>query len=87
MTPCILGPRLQQELSDILLRWRKYKIAFTADIEKMYRQIKIHEDDQPFQRILWRFNLKEKVEEYQLTTVTYGTASAPYLAVRTFQHR
>jgi hypothetical protein len=51
----------------------------------MYRQIRIHEDDQHFQRILWRNLPSEKVREYQLTTVTFGTNSAPYLAIRTLQ--
>ncbi|XP_026331252.1 uncharacterized protein LOC113238634 [Hyposmocoma kahamanoa] len=41
--------------------------------------------DIPYQRILWRQSPKEKIEEYELTTVTYGTASAPYLATRTLQ--
>ncbi|XP_044760795.1 uncharacterized protein LOC123318244 [Coccinella septempunctata] len=33
------GPRLQRDLVDILLQWRVFEIALTADIEKMYRQI------------------------------------------------
>lgn len=78
-----VGPRLQEELADILVRWRKHQIAFTADIQKMYRQI--HEDDQPLQAILWRFNQREPIHQYQLTTVTYGTTAAPYLAIRTLQ--
>lgn len=35
------------------------------------------------QRIFWRPIPAEPVSEYQLNTVTYGTASATYLAVRT----
>ncbi|XP_031329673.1 uncharacterized protein LOC116160582 [Photinus pyralis] len=80
-----VGPRLQEELADILVRWRKHPVAFTADIQKMYRQINIHEDDQPLQTILWRFNQHQPIQEYQLTTVTYGTTAAPYLATRTLQ--
>jgi len=34
------------------------------------------------QRILWRYSSEEPIQEYQLNTVTYGTASAPYLATR-----
>lgn len=79
------GPRLQQDLSTILLRWRKHKFAFMADIMKMYRFIKINELDVTHQRILWRFSPKHAISEYELTTVTYGTTSAPYLAVRTLQ--
>ncbi|XP_046605012.1 uncharacterized protein LOC124297744 [Neodiprion virginianus] len=48
----------------------------------MYRQILVHNDDQDFQRILWRKEPELPIEEYQLTTVTYGLASAPYLAIR-----
>ncbi|XP_055585254.1 uncharacterized protein LOC129738093 [Uranotaenia lowii] len=41
--------------------------------------------DQPLQRILWRFSPDEPVKSYQMTTVTYGTASAPYLATKSLQ--
>ncbi|XP_026326321.1 uncharacterized protein LOC113235013 [Hyposmocoma kahamanoa] len=79
------GPRLQQDLETILLRWRKHKFAFMADIEKMCRFIKIHKDDLSYQRILWRWTPRQPIEEYELTTVTYGTTAAPYLATKTLQ--
>ncbi|XP_055714929.1 uncharacterized protein LOC129809145 [Phlebotomus papatasi] len=79
------GPKLQQDLPDILTRWRKYSIVYTADIEKMFRQIQLHEEDRDFHRILWRENPREPIQEYQLNTVTYGTAPAPFLSVRTLQ--
>lgn len=47
-------PIIQPELFDTLLRFLLYKIAFTADISKMYRQIEIHPEDWHFQSILWR---------------------------------
>lgn len=34
---------------------------------------------------MWRFSPSQPVKEYHLNTVTYGTASAPYLAVKTLQ--
>lgn len=77
-----IGPTIQQDLLSILLRWRKHKIAITADVEKMYRQIGINDHHQPFQRILWR-NDDGDIKDYKLSTVTYGTACAPYLAIRT----
>lgn len=40
-----VGPRLQDDLTAIIMRWRKHAVAFTADVEKMYRQIKIDERD------------------------------------------
>lgn len=77
------GPRLQYELLDHLVRFRCFKIAFTADIEKMYRQIEINPNDRQFQLILWRSDTIQEIKTYCLNTVTFGTKSAPYLAVRT----
>lgn len=57
---------------------------FSSDIEKMYRQIKIHYEDWAFQRILW-MNQQGRVIPYQLTTVTYGLACVPFLALRTLE--
>lgn len=80
-----IGPKLQTELPDILLRWRRHRFVFAGDIEKMYRQIRVHEDDWPLQQILWRESLHERIKDFQLCTVTYGLACAPYLALRCLQ--
>ncbi|GFT77395.1 uncharacterized protein TNCV_106711 [Trichonephila clavipes] len=48
----------------------------------MYRQIVIDQEDQNFQRIVWRESKDFPIWGYKLCTVTYGTASAPYLATR-----
>ncbi|CAK1600460.1 unnamed protein product [Parnassius mnemosyne] len=48
----------------------------------MYRQIVVHPDDRSLQQIVWRNDPSEPMKAYQLNTVTYGTASAPYLATR-----
>jgi len=79
------GPKLQQDLFDIFLRFRLYTYVFTGDIEKMYRQIRIHEDDTQFQIIYWRDEPGQKLKCYTLQTVTYGTTSAPYLATKCLQ--
>lgn len=78
----MVGPTLQQDLFSILCRFRTHKYAITADIQKMYRQILINPEDRDCQRILWRNNSDEPIKTYKLSTVTYGTASAPFLAVR-----
>jgi len=46
------GPNLQNDLSSILLQWRQFRFVYTADIEKMYRQILIDSRDCDYQRIL-----------------------------------
>lgn len=78
----LVGPTLQAELRHTIMRWRKYQICLVADIIKMYRQVLVNNSDTIYQRILWRNHPEKEIEEYELMTVTFGTASAPYLAVR-----
>ncbi|XP_076382083.1 uncharacterized protein LOC143260481 [Megalopta genalis] len=77
-----IGPTVQDDLLAITLRFRKHKYVMSADIEKMYRQIHIAPDERRFQKILWRTDDKLPIQVFQLNTVTYGTASAPFLATR-----
>ena len=79
------GPTVQSELFSILLRFRLPRFVFTADIEKMYRQILVNPADRDLQLILWRENPDKKLKCYKLNTVTYGMSSAPYLATRCLQ--
>lgn len=48
----------------------------------MYRQVYVNEKQRSLQKILWRSNLTHPLRTYSLNTVTYGTASAPFLAIR-----
>ncbi|XP_011684293.1 PREDICTED: uncharacterized protein LOC105447785 [Wasmannia auropunctata] len=81
----LAGPNLLPMLADVLARWRIHRFAVVTDIAKMYRQILVHPDDRDLQRILWRDNRNEIIQEYRLNTVTYGLSCAPYLAIRTLQ--
>lgn len=78
----LVGPTIQQELFSIVLRFRQHTYVITADIEKMYRQIFVHQDQRDLQRIVWRRSPEEPLRIYQLNTVTYGLASSPFLAIR-----
>ena len=53
---------------------------FVGDIEKMYRMIWVHPDDRNLQQILWRTSPDESFSEFQLNTITYGTAPASFIA-------
>ncbi|XP_058817233.1 uncharacterized protein LOC131680534 [Topomyia yanbarensis] len=77
-----VGPTVQSSLFDIILRFRTFKYSFTADVPKMYRQILVNEAHTCYQRILWRKVRSDPLSEFELKTVTYGTAAAPYLATR-----
>lgn len=78
-----VGPKLLPEIFKILIHFRTYRIAFTADVEKMFRQILVTASHRDYQRIVWRFEEQKPISTYHLNTVTYGTACAPYLAIKT----
>lgn len=79
------GPKLQQDVSSILVGFRVHNVVVTADIKQMYRQILVMPEHRQYQRILWRFSPEERLQEFTLNTVTYGVKSSPYLALRTLQ--
>ncbi|GFV49633.1 DUF1758 domain-containing protein [Trichonephila clavipes] len=41
----MVGPRVQPELLPILIQFRIFSVAICADVEKMFHQIKVHEED------------------------------------------
>lgn len=79
----MVGPTIQSKLFYHLIRFRTYKFVITADIERMYCQVLLHEEDRKYQRILWRRD--DEIKTFQINTLTFGVSSSPYLAIRTVQ--
>lgn len=77
-----VGPPILNDIIPILLRFRLHNFVVCSDVEKMYRQILVHEDNRSLQKIVWRFDPNDPISVFTLNTVTYGTKSAPYLAMR-----
>lgn len=81
----MVGPTVQDDLISIVLRFRLHRYAIVADIEKMYRMVLVRPEDQNLQLIIWRDRRDSPLRVFKLCTVTYGTASAPYLATKTLK--
>ncbi|XP_076248108.1 uncharacterized protein LOC143187783 [Calliopsis andreniformis] len=82
----MIGTNIQGELFTIVTRFRIHKYVLSADITKMYRQVMLATEDRHYHKILWRGNSSHPISTYLLNTVTYGTSSASYLAIKTL-HR
>ena len=80
-----VGPTLHPTIDKVLLRFRTYTIALSSDITKMYREVLLHEDDQPLHRFIWRPDQTTDWLDYEMKRVTFGVASSPYLAVKALQ--
>lgn len=81
----MVGPTIQPDLRHLVMRWRLHPIVLCADIVKMYRQVIVAPENRNFQRLLWRCDPESEIKDYKLLRVTFGTACAPYLAVKTLQ--
>lgn len=77
------GPKLQNDIFVLLINFRLFSVALSADIKQMYRQIIVDESHRKYQRIAWRFSSKDPIETYELNCVVFGISSSPYLALRT----
>ena len=76
------GPQFTPLIFDILLRFRCYVVALTADTEKAFLQIGIVEPDIEFLRFLWFddiFAAEPKIVCNRFARVVLGVASSPFL--------
>ncbi|XP_065075285.1 uncharacterized protein LOC135699031 [Ochlerotatus camptorhynchus] len=78
----MVGPTVQQDIRSIIMRSRIRRVMIIADAKQMYRQVLVDERDTPLLRIVWTPSPDLPLGTYELLTVTYGTASAPFLATR-----
>lgn len=78
----MIGEKLQPDLADQVMKFRLHRIAFSADVVKMFRQVCIDSSQWDLQRIFWREKPSDPLGTYQLTVVTYGMAASAHLAVR-----
>ncbi|XP_066585608.1 uncharacterized protein [Prorops nasuta] len=76
-----IGPKLQQDITRILMNWRSFRYVGVTDIVKMFRQILVRFEDRKFQNILWKTD-SGALQAFELNTVTYGTGPAPFLSSR-----
>jgi hypothetical protein len=54
-----VGPTVQPESFDILLRFREKAFVLKSDIEKMYWQVFVKPEHTKYQKILWRSSPSE----------------------------
>ena len=75
------GPKLQRDLNDVLLRFRRHPVALICDIAEMYLRIEVAPKDRSCQRFLWRsLDQQREPEEYEFNRVVFGINSSPFQA-------
>ena len=76
------GPDLTNSLTDVLVRFREGPCAFIADVEAMFYQVTVPEDDRDFMRFLWwpGGDTSLPPEEFRMRVHCFGATSSPSCA-------
>ena len=85
-TEALPGPKLQSDITDILIKFRKEPVALAGDISQMYHQLVLRPEDRPLHRFLWR-NLDpgKEPEVYEFLRFIFGGCYCPFCAQYTWQ--
>ncbi|MBA4719446.1 MAG: hypothetical protein HRO68_10280 [Nitrosopumilus sp.] len=76
------GPKFDQKILDLLLRFRTYPVALTADVEKAFLMVSVSENDRDVLRFLWVDDVSKADPEIQVVhfaRVMFGVSSSPFL--------
>lgn len=76
----LVGPTIHPPLVDVLLRFRLYPVALTADVSKMYRAIELTDDDKDLHRFVWRSHPDAVLKDYRMTRITFGVSASSFAA-------
>ena len=77
---CLLtGPDLLNSLIGVLIRFRSNNIAIAADIEDIFDQVKVSEEDYDALRFLWKEDLSSDTpaDSYKMLVHIFGAKDAP----------
>ncbi|GFR03292.1 DUF1758 domain-containing protein [Trichonephila clavata] len=80
------GPNLHPNMLELLLRFRKNPVAFTADVKSAFLQIELDLRDREFTRFFWTDNLNNNPYVLNFTRVLFGLRPNPYLLAETLKH-
>ena len=78
------GPNYLPDLPALLIRFRRWQYALSADIQKAFLQVEVHEQDRDVHRFLWDVN--NQIKDMRFTRVPFGNKGSPFLLMATIKH-
>ena len=78
------GPNLLPDLIGVLLRFRRWQIALTADVQKAFLQVGVDKNDRDAHRFLWDDEGTTRVMRF--TRIPFGNKASPFLLMATIRH-
>ena len=71
------GPGLLNDLLSVLLKFREGRFAATADIEQMFHQILVRNEDRDALRFVWRDQTTNIIRDFKMNVQLFGKADSP----------
>ena len=65
---------------DVLLRFRKFKVPLTTDVSRMYRAVRLADDQKDLHRFLWRETPTQPLGHHRMTRLTFGVSASSFAA-------
>ena len=82
----LTGPNLYPPLTTILTKFRFHRIAFSADISKMFREVALQPQDGTFIVFSYAMTRDRSETDYRMKRLTFGVKSSPFLATKVLRH-
>lgn len=81
-TELLQGPNLTSMLVGVLLRFRQQPVVFMGDIQAMFHQVRVPEEDRDFLRFLWwpGGDTTQEPVPYRMMVHLFGAVSSPSCA-------
>lgn len=76
------GEKLQNDLAQLITKFRLHQYVFVGDISKMFRQIDIEPKMRDYCRVFFRSDPSKKITVYRMTRLIFGHVSSPWLSGR-----
>lgn len=81
------GPKLQNDLSGIILRFRLRRVTLSGDISRMFLSVSLLEKYRDFCRFLWRDLQSDKpIRVFRFTKTPFGLKDSPSKALMVTHH-
>ena len=76
------GPNYLVSLSGVMLRYREHPVALGADIEKMYHQVRVREEDKQAYRFVYRApGNNQAPRTYEMQVHVFGSKPSPAICM------
>ena len=74
----LVGPTVHASLHDVLLKFRRHRIALATKISKMYHAALLPENQRHLHRFVWRSNPWHPLKDYCMTRLTFGVSTSSF---------